>query len=95
MTIEERPLVTISLADDGSRNPELVKQLVSVAEHSGFFALADHGITEAKLGLRSENTTVSPAGLSGYRISRGFTMENRESEATCNNQSTICATTHD
>lgn len=49
MTIEERPLVTISLANYESRKPELVKQLVSVAEHSGFFALTDHGITEEEI----------------------------------------------
>jgi non-haem dioxygenase in morphine synthesis N-terminal len=49
MTIKERPLVTISLADYENRLPELVKQLTSVAEESGFFALTDHGITEEEI----------------------------------------------
>lgn len=49
MTIKERPLVTISLADYENRLPELVKQLTSIAEESGFFALTDHGITEEEI----------------------------------------------
>lgn len=49
MTVEERPLVTISLANYENRLPELVQQLVSVAEESGFFALTDHGITEEEI----------------------------------------------
>ena len=49
MTILERPLVTISLADYESRKDELVSQITSVAEESGFFALADHGISESEI----------------------------------------------
>jgi len=49
MTIVERPLVAISLKDYENRKPELVKQLVSAAEDSGFFALTDHGITEEEI----------------------------------------------
>jgi hypothetical protein len=49
MTIIERPLVSISLANYSSRKTELVSQLISVAEESGFFALTDHGITEDEI----------------------------------------------
>jgi len=49
MAIVERPLVTISLANYQNRIPELVEQLISVAEDCGFFALTDHGITKEEI----------------------------------------------
>jgi isopenicillin N synthase-like dioxygenase len=49
MIILERPLVTISLANYESKKDELVSQITSVAEESGFFALTDHGISESEI----------------------------------------------
>jgi isopenicillin N synthase-like dioxygenase len=49
MTIFERPLVTISLANYESRKDELVSQITAVAEESGFFAPTGHGIPESDI----------------------------------------------
>jgi non-haem dioxygenase in morphine synthesis N-terminal len=49
MTILERPLVTISLQNYDSRKEELITQLITASEESGFFALTDHGITETEI----------------------------------------------
>jgi isopenicillin N synthase-like dioxygenase len=49
MPIVDRPLKTLSLKDYERRTPELVAQLLSIAEFDGFFALTDHGITEEEV----------------------------------------------
>jgi isopenicillin N synthase-like dioxygenase len=49
MTILERSLVTISLQNYDSRKDELITQLITAAEESGFFAPTDHGITEQEI----------------------------------------------
>jgi isopenicillin N synthase-like dioxygenase len=49
MPIIERALKTLSLLDYEKRRPELVAQLLSIAEHDGFFALTDHGINEEEI----------------------------------------------
>jgi hypothetical protein len=68
MTIIERPLVSISLANYSSRKTELVSQLISVAEESGFFALTDHGITEDEIShmfAKSESFFSLPESIKG------------------------------
>jgi len=49
MTIVDRPIATLSLKNYDSRQQELVAQLLSIAEHDGFFALTDHGITDQEI----------------------------------------------
>lgn len=44
----ERPLPKISLADFDARIDEITAQLVDAAENVGFFAVVDHGITQAE-----------------------------------------------
>ncbi|OIW32608.1 leucoanthocyanidin dioxygenase [Coniochaeta ligniaria NRRL 30616] len=44
----ERPLPKISLANFDSRIDEITAQLVDAAENVGFFAIVDHGITQAE-----------------------------------------------
>ena len=46
MLVVERALKTLSLKDYERRTPELVAQLLSIAEFDGCFALTDHGIAE-------------------------------------------------
>ena len=74
MAIEERPLVTISLANYEERKPELVGQIISAAVDSGFFALTDHGITEEDItsafAMSEKFFSLDPSVKSKYPFER-------------------------
>jgi len=49
MPIMERSLKALSLINYETCKEELVETLLFIAEHDGFFALTDHGITEEEI----------------------------------------------